>query len=101
MKPFAQVFNEDKSPRELVDELSQKFVQGRHVASRIAHIHLNTEIFLVSDLPQNTNEKLFFRNFSSVDEALSVALDKKGKDAQVLVMPYGLSTLPFVGQKWV
>jgi len=98
VKPFAQVFDEDKSPRELVDELNQKFVQGRHVASRIAHIHLNKEIFLVSDLPQSTREKLFFRNFNSADKALSAALDKKGKEARVLVMPYGISTLPFVAQ---
>ena len=96
VKPFAQVFDEGKSPQELVDELNQKFVQGRHVASRIAHLHLNTELFLVSDLPQNTKEKLFFRNFKSVDKALSAALEIKGKKARVLVMPYGISTLPFV-----
>ncbi|HZX11826.1 MAG TPA: nickel-dependent lactate racemase [Acidobacteriota bacterium] len=97
IKPFAQVFDEGKSPHELVNELKTRFVQGRHVASRIAHIHLNTEIFLVSDLSEDIEDKLFFKNFESVDEALSLALDKKGRDAQVLVMPYGISTLPFVG----
>ncbi|MGM0465396.1 MAG: nickel-dependent lactate racemase [Acidobacteriota bacterium] len=97
VKPFTQVFNEGKTPQELVDELKKKFVQGRHVASRIAHIHLNTEIFLVSDLSEDIKDKLFFKNFESVDEALSLALDKIGKDAHVLVMPYGISTLPFVG----
>lgn len=97
VKPFAQVFDEGKTPHELVDELNQKFVQGRHVASRIAHIHLNTEIFLVSDLPEDIKDKLFFKNFESVDEALSLALDKTGRDACALVMPYGISTLPFVG----
>lgn len=97
VKPFAQVFDEGKSPQELVDELEEKFVQGRHVASRIAHIHLHTEVFLVSDLPQGTKEKLFFKNFNKVKEALSLAFDKKGKNAQVLFMPYGISTLPFVG----
>jgi len=95
VEPFARVFDEGKNPRELVDELKTKFVQGRHVASRIAHIHLSTEIFLVSDLPQGIKEKMFFKNFSKVDEALSLALDKKGKDARVLIMPYGISTLPF------
>jgi len=97
VKPFAQVFDEGNRPQKLVDELKTQFVQGRHVASRIAHIHLNTEIYLVSDLPKSTTEKLFFRNFNSVDEAISLALDKKGKNAQVLVMPYGISILPFVG----
>jgi len=97
VKPFAHVFDEGKSPQELVDELKNKFVQGRHVASRIAYIHLSTEIFLVSDLLPNIKEKLFFKNFDSVDEAIFLALDKKGQDAQVLVMPYGISTLPFVG----
>lgn len=96
--PFARVFDEGKRPEELVDELRTQFVQGRHVASRIAHIHLNNEIFLVSDLSQSTKEKLFFKNFNSVKKALSLAFDKKGKEATVWVMPYGISTLPFIGE---
>lgn len=96
VEPFARVFEEGKSPEELVEELKTQFVQGRHVASRIAHIHLNNEIFLVSDLSQSTKEKLFFKNFNSVEKALSVALDKKGKQATVWVMPFGISTLPSV-----
>jgi len=96
--PFARVFDEGKRPEELVEELKKQFVQGRHVASRIAHIHLNNEIFLVSDLPQSTKEKLFFENFNSVEKAFSLAFDKKGKEATVWVMPYGISTLPFIGE---
>lgn len=96
VKPFAELFDEGKTPRQLVDELEKKFVQGRHVASRIAFIHLKNEIFLVSDLPSSIKEKLFFKSFNSIEEALSLALDKKGRDSQVLVMPYGISTLPFV-----
>jgi len=94
--PFARVLDEGKRPEELVDELKTQFVQGRHVASRIAHIHLNNEIFLVSDLSQSTKEKLFFKNFNSIEKALSHAFDKKGKEAAVWVMPFGISTLPSV-----
>ncbi len=91
---FGRAMIEGKSPRELIEELERNFVLGRHKASRVARIHSEHEIYLVSGLAPELKKKLFVKNFDSVDAALKQALDVQGSDAQVLVMPYGVSTLP-------
>ena len=91
---FAQTFEEGLPLQALVDELGHKFVQGRHIASQIAKIQLERELFLVTDMPVEVREKLFVKSFSSLDEALAEAFSMQGKKAKVAVIPYGISTLP-------
>lgn len=91
---FAEALNEELSPQDLIDELKRTFILGRHTASRIAQIHLNTGLYLISDLPEETKEKLFVKSFDSVDAALAKALEVQGKEAKVLVIPFGVATLP-------
>lgn len=90
----AQDLTGDLSPPDLVDELKQNFILGRHKAARIAETHLKSEVYLVSDLPKEIKEKLFFKGFDSLDAALQKALKVQGEDAKILIMPYGASTLP-------
>lgn len=93
---FGNAFLEGKTPEELILELKKDFILGRHKASRIAGIHKRSPIFLVSDLSKEIEDQLFFPTFSSLEEALEEALRIKGEEAQVLVMPYGISTLPLM-----
>ncbi len=91
---LSRALSENLSLDELVDELKHKFIQGRHIASQMAKIQLEYRIYLVSDLPQEVTKNLFFRCFDSPQKALSEALKAQGKDAKVLVMPFGISCLP-------
>jgi lactate racemase len=91
---FAGVFENNPRPEELAAELESRFVQGRHIASRIAAIHLQTPVYLVTDLPDRLRNKLFFPTFRSVQAALHHALERKGSEAAVWIMPYGISTVP-------
>ncbi len=93
---LSRALSEDLSLDELVDGLKHKFVQGRHIASQMAKIQLEHRIYLVSDLPQELTKDLFFRCFTSPQKALLEALKIKGKDAKVLVMPFGTSCLPYL-----
>jgi len=94
---LSRALSEDLLLNECVDELKHKFIQGRHIASQMAKIQLEHKIYLVSDLPLEVKKDLFFRCFDSPQEALSEALKAKGKDAKVLVMPFGISCLPYLG----
>lgn len=47
---FAEALNGKLSPFELMEELKNNFILGRHKASRIANINLTSEIYLVSNL---------------------------------------------------
>jgi len=91
---FAQALDGKLSPQELIEELKKNFILGRHKASRVAKIHLDNEIYLVSNLPTEIKSKLFIKNFNSLEEAFYQALKVKGEKAKVLVIPYGGSTLP-------
>ena len=91
---FAEALNGDLSPQELIEELKKNFVLGRHKASRIAKIHLDSEIYLISNLADEIKKKLFIKNFDTLEEAFSNAIKVQGEEARVLVMPYGNSTLP-------
>jgi len=91
---FAEALNGKLSPQELIEELKNNFILGRHKASRIAKIHLDSEIYLVSNLADEIKKKLFIKNFNSLEEAFSKAIKTQGEKAKVLVIPYGGSTLP-------
>ena len=78
----------------MIEELKNNFILGRHKASRIANINLNTEIYLVSNLSDEIKKNLFIKSFDSLEEAFSEAIKVQGEKARVLVTPYGGSTLP-------
>ena len=91
---FAEALDGKLSTQELIEELKNNFILGRHKASRIANINLNTEIYLVSNLTGGIKKNLFIKSFNSLEEAFSEAIKTQGEKARVLVIPYGNSTLP-------
>ena len=91
---FADALNGKLSPQELIEELKNNFILGRHKASRIANINLNSQIYLVSNLADEIKKNLFIKNYSSLEEAFSEAIKVQGEKASVLAIPYGGSTLP-------
>lgn len=91
---FANALMEGLSPVQLIDELKRNFVLGRHKASRVAKIHLDSEVYLISKLDENIKEKLFLKNYNSLEKAFTDALEAQGTNAKVLTMPFGGSTLP-------
>ena len=92
---FHDAMTDDITLQELIDELKHDFILGRHKASRLASIHKNTEIYLVSNLPAKTKDRIFMNCFDSVQKAFEKALETQNHDSKVLVIPYGNSTLPF------
>ena len=56
----------------------------------------NAEIYLVSDLSDEFVRTIFLEPKASAQQALEDAFKKLGKEATVLAMPYGGSTLPLV-----
>ncbi|MBQ8144773.1 MAG: nickel-dependent lactate racemase [Butyricicoccus sp.] len=83
-----------KKPTDLIDRIKQEFRLGGHKAAAIAMVLEHAEIYLVSDMEPDFVRSLFMTPFGTVEEAYQAATEKLGKDASVLVMPYGGSTLP-------
>lgn len=81
---------------ELIERIQRDFRLGGHKAAAIAMVRKRARIYLVSELEPDSVPSLFFTPMASAQEALDAAFAKLGRDARVLSMPYGGSTLPVV-----
>ncbi len=95
-KTFEQWMLGASTPQDLIDRIGVQFQLGGHKAAAIALVLQNAEIDLVSDMEDDFVRSLFMQPYRSVQQALDHAFEKLGRDASVLAMPYGGSTLPHV-----
>lgn len=93
---FAEWMHEASSPQDVVDHLQREFRLGGHKAAAIAQIECRASVYLVSDLPDEVARDCFMTPFATVQDALDAAFAKLGRDARVLIMPHGGSTLPLM-----
>jgi nickel-dependent lactate racemase len=91
---FKRWMTEADSPDALIERIQKDFQLGGHKAAAIALTLKRADIYLVSEMEPDFVESIFMKPFSSVQVALDQALNVLGKEASVLVMPYGGSTLP-------
>ncbi|MBQ7536276.1 MAG: nickel-dependent lactate racemase [Stomatobaculum sp.] len=97
-KTFEEWLTGAKAPGELTERIRKEFRLGGHKAAAIAMVLEHAEIYLVSEMEPSFVRTLFMTPFASVQEAYDAAAEKLGKEASVLVMPYGGSTLPCVSE---
>jgi nickel-dependent lactate racemase len=84
---------EAEGPEDCLDRFGREYEFGGHKAAFIAEQALDHELVLVSSLPRETAEMCFFKAAKSLDEAVASAREKHGRDARMLVFPYGGLTL--------
>ena len=89
---------EYKKPEDMIQALHQCFRLGAHKATAIAMLRKRAEILFVSDMDRSIVEKTFLTPVDDIQTALSQCLEKYGEEAEVIIMPYGGSTLPVVEQ---
>lgn len=91
---FEEWMTAAKQPGELIERIGREFRLGGHKAAAIAMVLEKADIYLVSEMQPDFVRSIFLTPFDSVQAAFDAALAKLGKDASVLVMPFGGSTLP-------
>lgn len=91
---FEKWYMEANKPQDLIVRIKKDFELGGHKAAAIALVLEKAKIFIVSDFEQEFARKLFMEPFEDMDSALQAAFSELGKEAKVLLMPYGGSTLP-------
>jgi nickel-dependent lactate racemase len=84
------------SPRSIIKRIQKDFQLGGHKAAAIALVLEDADVFLVSELNAKLVRSLFLQPYATVQEALDVAFKKMGRNAKVMIMPYGGSTLPLM-----
>ena len=91
---FEQWFRAAQRPEDLIERLRANFTLGGHKAAAIALVEQRADVYLVSDWPEEDVRGIFMTPFPTASAALEAAFARCGKDATVLAMPYGGSTLP-------
>lgn len=93
-KTFEEWLTQAPNPHSLVERISREFKLGGHKAAAIAMVLERAHISLVSNMPDDLVRQLFMDPYATVQEALDAAMAEMGLDADVIIMPYGGSTLP-------
>ena len=93
-KVFEQWMLEAEKPDDLIKRVRENFRLGGHKAAASAMVLQNAEIDLVSELEPEFVKQIFLQPYQTAQAALDHAFAKLGRDASVIVMPYGGSTLP-------
>ncbi|MBQ3104316.1 MAG: nickel-dependent lactate racemase [Lachnospiraceae bacterium] len=95
---FEEWITEAKEPGDLIRRVETDFKLGGHKAAAIAMVLNSAEIYLVSEMDPDFVRTIFMEPYATVQEAFDAAIARRGEDATVLIMPYGGSTLPRVGE---
>jgi nickel-dependent lactate racemase len=95
---FEQWLTSEPSADSMIERIQKDFQLGGHKAAAIALVLQKSDVYLVSDMDSTFVQKIFLKPFTTVQAALDAALAAQGAKAQVLVMPYAGSTLPWVQQ---
>lgn len=82
------------NPDGMIQALHAHFQLGAHKATAIAMLKKRADILFVSDMDSAIVEKTFLKPVHDLQSAVDACLRKYGNDADVIVMPYGGSTLP-------
>ena len=91
---FEEWILEAEKPSDLIDRVRRDFVLGGHKAAAIALVMERASIYLVSDMHDDMVREAFMEPYATVEAAIEAAFNKLGRNATVIAMPYGGSTLP-------
>lgn len=94
--PFTKWINQYNSPIERIEEIRKHFELGGHKSAALGLVQENADIYLVTDMDDESVTKANMVPFHDIQTAVNHALEKMGKNATVYVVPVGGSTLPVV-----
>ncbi|OLN32723.1 nickel-dependent lactate racemase [Desulfosporosinus metallidurans] len=95
-KVFERWITNAQHPEDLIEGIQQNFELGGHKAAAIAMVLKKVDIYLVSELSDETVRKVFMKPYTNVQTALDDAVKRTGENSKIIVMPFGGSTLPEV-----
>ena len=93
---FVKLLSSANSPADALKKIEHGFKLGYHKAAKMAEVGLSAEVWAVTDLDSKLLESIFIRPFTSLQEAVDAALEKKGPEAKVLALLDGSLTIPHV-----
>ena len=95
-KIFEEWLTTAPTSHSMVERIHENFILGGHKAASIAMVLENARIDLVSKLDEEFVRSIFLNPQPSAQQALDSALDRYGREASIIAMPFGGATLPYI-----
>ncbi len=95
-KVFETFMNSGYTARGIMEEVKSNFVMGGHKAYGFAKVAAEKKVIFVTSLSEKVVASLFARKAATVEEAVEMALEDQGPDADFIVFPEGSVTVPYV-----
>ena len=89
---FYELMASCKSPDEVFQKVEKNYKLGYHKAAKFVSFMQKNKLWMVSEIEDDILEKIFIKNFSSLQKAVNNAILLKGKDAKVkLIINAGIT----------
>lgn len=93
---FFKLMSSANSAKAVLDKIKEGYKLGYHKAAKMAEINLWAQSWAVSDLSDEQMRAVHLKPYHDLSVALKDAFNEKGKDASVIILPYGSMTVPKV-----
>ena len=90
---FTDWMTKYRNPHDMVEEIQRNFILGAHKAAALAMVREKAEIYLVSDMDEETVRQTILTPAKDLETAYALACEGR-ENPTVIAMPYGGSTLP-------
>ena len=91
---FFELMSSAETPQEVLEKIKDEYKLGYHKAAKMAEINLWADSWAVTELSTEQMKKVHFKPYHDLKLAIEDALEKKGQDAKVIVLPFGSITVP-------
>ncbi|MDO9577907.1 MAG: nickel-dependent lactate racemase [Candidatus Cloacimonadales bacterium] len=83
---FYKLLSSCTTPDEVFTRIKQQYKLGYHKAAKLIDFVQNHQLWMVSEIPSDTLERIFIHSFNDLQSAVNEAIQIKGKDADILVI---------------
>ncbi len=91
---FIKFLSSCSTPKQALKRAEKEFKIGYQKVVRLSLLLNSSEIWTVMDIDDNIIKSVFMIPFHDINSAIQKAIEKKGKDAKVLVLLDGCLTVP-------
>jgi len=93
---FANLLSSSDDLDEILDVIERGYVWGYHKTAKIIEALKRFRVLVVSGLEDRIVKELHMEPVPTIQNAVNIALDEKGKEAKLLVMPKGSALVPII-----
>ncbi len=95
-KTCFNLLSQSTSPEDAMKTIEEGYISGFHKAAKIIEAVQDGEIWVVSELDDKFLKSIFMKPYHSIQQAIDDALEQKGPQAKIAVLPAGSITVPLL-----